>query len=57
MADERIDIEVTDKVAASIPTKLREIADQADRGTAALTKLKSALAALPSSQLLSLIHI
>lgn len=54
MADERIDIEVTDKVAASIPTRLREIADQADRGTAALTKLKSALAALPSSQLAAL---
>lgn len=54
MADERIDIEVTDKVAASIPTKLREIADQADRGTSSLAKLKSALASLPTGQLAAL---
>lgn len=54
MTTERIDIEVTDKVAASIPKKLREIADHADRGEKAVDRLKAALAALPSTQLSAL---
>lgn len=46
MANERIDIEVNDKVDGSIPTKLREIADQADRGFNYVSRLKNALAAI-----------
>lgn len=46
--NERIDIEVTDKVAASIPTKLREIATNATAASSSVDKLKKALSALPS---------
>lgn len=46
MAEERIDIEVNDKVDSSIPTKLRQIADEAERGENYVTRLKNALAAI-----------
>lgn len=46
MANERYDIEVTDKVDGSIPTKLREIATAATRGHTAVQKLKADLAAI-----------
>lgn len=46
MAEERIDIEVTDKVAKSIPDKLRDIADQADRGFTYVQRLKGALSSI-----------
>lgn len=49
MSDERIDIEVSDKVDASIEQKLRSIAAEARSGHSAVTKLKSALADLNSS--------
>lgn len=49
MAEERIDIEVNDKVDASIPTKLRQIADEADRGFTYVQRLKNALAAINTS--------
>lgn len=54
MTTERIDIEVTDKVAGTIPTKLRDIAAQAERGENALAKLRSALGALPTAKLAAL---
>lgn len=54
MTTERIDIEVTDKVASTIPTKLRDIAAHAEKGVSALARLKNALAALPTSQLAAL---
>lgn len=49
MADERIDIEITDKVDASIPKKLREIASEAEKGANHLTRLQANLAAVNSS--------
>lgn len=44
MANERYDIEVTDKVDGGIPGKLRDIAKGATEGDNAVRKLKSALA-------------
>ena len=49
MSDERIDIEVSDKVDASIEKKLRDIAVQARDGHEAITKLKTAMSGLNSS--------
>lgn len=46
MAEERIDIEVNDKVDSSIPTKLRQIADEAERGENYVTRLRNALASI-----------
>ena len=43
MADERIDVVVTDKVDANVEKKLRGIADAADRGETYLNRLKAAL--------------
>lgn len=54
MAEERIDIEVNDKVDASIPTKLREIAAQAERGETFVNRLKSALASVNATPLTKL---
>lgn len=51
MASERIDIEVTDKVDSSIPTKLRDIAANAERGESALLKLRAAMNGLPTAKL------
>ncbi|MBS91041.1 phage tail length tape measure family protein [Sphingobium sp.] len=49
MAEERIDIEVTDKVDANAAKKLNQIADAADRGATYVDKLKSALANVNTS--------
>lgn len=49
MADERIDVVVTDKVDGNVEKKLRGIADAADRGETYLNRLKSALASVNSS--------
>jgi hypothetical protein len=46
MAEERIDIEVTDKVDSSAAKSLNAIADAADRGANYVDKLKSALASV-----------
>lgn len=54
MAEERIDIEVNDKVDASIPTKLREIAEQAERGETYVNRLKNALASVNATPLTKL---
>ncbi len=44
MSDERIDIEVTDKVSTVPATKIRDIAKAAREGASAVSKLKQALA-------------
>jgi hypothetical protein len=44
MADERIDIEINDKIDANIPKKLRDIASSADKGESSVKRLKAALA-------------
>lgn len=49
MADERIDIEINDKIDANIPKKLRDIATNADKGESSVRKLKAALASINSS--------
>ncbi|WLJ71047.1 tail length tape-measure protein [Sphingomonas phage Kimi] len=49
MSDERIDIEVNDKVDANVPKKLREIATEADRGFTYVERLKGALASINTS--------
>jgi hypothetical protein len=49
MAEERIDIEVTDKVDANAAKKINQIADAAERGANYVDKLKSALAAVNTS--------
>ena len=49
MAEERIDIEVTDKVDANAAKKINQIADAADRGFTYVEKLKAALAAVNTS--------
>lgn len=49
MADERIDVVVTDKVDAGVEKKLRGIADAAERGENYLTRLKGALANVNAS--------
>lgn len=49
MAEERIDIEVTDKVDANAAKKLNQIADAADRGANYVDKLKAALANVNTS--------
>lgn len=46
MADERIDIEINDKIDSNIPKKLRDIATNADKGEASVKKLKAALASI-----------
>jgi hypothetical protein len=46
MADERIDIEINDKIDASIPKKLRDIATNADKGHTAVLRLKRDLASI-----------
>lgn len=46
MSDERIDIEVTDKVDGNVENKLRGIAAAADKGESSISKLKAALAAI-----------
>lgn len=46
MSDERIDIEINDKIASTIPTKLQAIATNADKGNASVLKLKAALASI-----------
>lgn len=49
MAEERIDIEVTDKVDANAAKKINAIADAAERGANYVDKLKSALANVNTS--------
>jgi len=49
MAEERIDIEVTDKVDANVAKKFNQIADAADRGANYVDKLKTALANVNTS--------
>ncbi len=49
MADERIDIEINDKIDGNIPKKLRDIATGADKGEASVKKLKAALAEINST--------
>lgn len=49
MAEERIDIEVTDKVDANTAKKINQIADAADRGFNYVEKLKNALASVNTS--------
>lgn len=49
MAEERIDIEVTDKVDANAAKKINQIADAADRGFTYVEKLKAALASVNTS--------
>lgn len=49
MAEERIDIEVTDKVDANAAKKINQIADAADRGANYVDKLKNALASVNTS--------
>lgn len=49
MAEERIDVEVTDKVDANAAKKLNQIADAADRGATYVDKLKAALANVNTS--------
>jgi hypothetical protein len=44
MADDRIDIEINDKIDANISKKLRDIATGADAGESSVKKLKDALA-------------
>lgn len=51
MAEERIDIVVTDKVDSNVAKNLNNIADAADRGQTHLERLKSALSAVNSSGL------
>jgi hypothetical protein len=46
MSDERIDIEINDKIAASIPTKLEAIATGANKGSVNVAKLKAELASI-----------
>src|SRR3546814_5806366 len=48
-AEERIDIEVTDKVDANAAKKINQIADAAERGANYVDKLKSALANVNTS--------
>ena len=51
MAIERIDVQVTDKVAASIAKKMEGIAAGAEKGYNWVVKLQKALSALPSTAL------
>ena len=51
MADERIDIEIGDKVSPNVRKKVLEIADAARRADSAVMKLKSQLAAIDASAL------
>ncbi len=46
MSDERIDIEINDKIDPSIPTKLSAIATGATKGHSAVQKLKAELASI-----------
>lgn len=49
MAEERIDIEVTDKVDANVAKKMTAIADAADRADNYVNRLKAALAGINTS--------
>lgn len=49
MAEERIDIEVIDKVDANAAKKINQIADAAERGETYVNRLKSALASVNTS--------
>lgn len=51
---ERVDIQVTDNVAPSVATKLKDIADQADRGNKNLNELRKSLSGLNPSALTKL---
>lgn len=51
MAEERIDVVVTDKVAASVVTKLESIATSADKGATHLKRLQAALASVNATAL------
>lgn len=46
MTQERIDVEVTDKVDGAVETKLRGIADASDKADSAVARLKAQLAAI-----------
>lgn len=48
---ERVDIQVTDQVNSAVASKLKEIADQADRGQKNLNSLKQSLSGLNPSAL------
>lgn len=49
MADDRIDVVVTDGVDPNIDKKLRSIADNADRGAASVLRLKAELASISAT--------
>lgn len=51
MADERIDIEIADKVSPSIRTKIEGIADASDRAHLAVTRLKAELSSINATGL------
>lgn len=51
MSDDRIDIEVTDKIAPGIQRKLNDIADSADRADSAVERLREALGSLQGTAL------
>jgi hypothetical protein len=51
MAEERIDIEVTDKVDANAAKKINQIADAAERGETYVNRLKTALANVNTSSI------
>jgi len=55
MADERIDIEIVDKISSSVKTKLNEIATAARGADSAVEKLKNALAQINTSPLAKLL--
>lgn len=54
MADEPINIQVTDNIDPNVNTKLQAIATSADQGTASLNQLKAALAGIQSPDLVAL---
>lgn len=51
MAEERIDVQVTDKVDSGIAKKLNQIADSAQKGESYIKRLKAALSNINSSAL------
>lgn len=54
MAEERIDIQVTDKGADKAAKNLRQIATNAEQGATYVDRLRAALASLPANQLIGL---
>jgi len=54
MADERIDVEVTDKVSANVEKKLREIGDAAGSAHTFVERLKAELGSMNTSALVKL---